>query len=217
MEMSKIKIYQTDSIKELSAALAKAQASMRHAEKVVNNTFFKSKYADLTACMDAARPFLTANGLSVVQITDFDETGTFLITQLCHLSGEWMRSWYPIKPVKSDPQGLGSAITYGRRYTYCCMTGVAPVDEDDDGNAASGLKQTAKAAQDDFKKILKEIEGSDDPALTWHDNLLKINKILEDDKTFYDQLVEAGAKRKKELEQMESINAGMPEGFKNVK
>src|SRR3954463_13098825 len=102
--------YQTESINELAAALAKAQADMTHAGKSVDNTFFKSKYADLPAVIDAAKPHLAKNGLSVVQIPDFDESGKVtLMTQMMHSTGQWIRSWYPVTPVKNDPQGLGSA------------------------------------------------------------------------------------------------------------
>lgn len=138
MESNMTKQYQSDTINELATALAKAQAEMTHAAKGVDNTFFKSKYADLPAIIDVARPHLAKNGLSVVQLPDVDEAGNItLMTQLMHASGQWMRSWYPVKPVKNDPQGFGSALTYARRYSYASITGVSAVGEDDDGNAAS--------------------------------------------------------------------------------
>lgn len=131
-------LYQSETINELAAALAKAQGEMQHAGKDVTNTFFKSKYADLPSVFDAARPCLAKNGISVVQLPEINAQGeVVLMTQISHASGQWMRSWYPVKPVKNDPQGLGSAVTYARRYAYCCMVGVAAGD-DDDGNAASG-------------------------------------------------------------------------------
>jgi hypothetical protein len=128
---------QSESIKELSTALSKAQGEFYHAKKDVNNTFFKSKYADLASVIDAAKKPLSDNGLAVIQITDFTENGdTYLITTLSHSSGEWISGRYPIKPVKADPQGMGSAITYARRYAFSAITGIAA--DDDDGNAASG-------------------------------------------------------------------------------
>ena len=142
------KQYQSESIKELSAALAKAQGGIKHAGKSAENPFFKSKYADLPAVIDAAKSALSANGLSVTQFTDIDENQNIvLITQLNHSAGEWMRGYYPVKPVKSDPQGLGSALTYARRYAYSAIVGVAATGEDDDGNLASGnhTKQEAKS------------------------------------------------------------------------
>lgn len=133
-----MKQLQSDNINELAAALSKAQASITHAQKHVDNTFFKAKYADLPAVIDAAKSHLSANGLSVTQMTDIEGDNVVLVTQLNHSSGQWIRSWYPIKPVKPDPQGMGSAVTYARRYAYSAMVGVAAIGEDDDGNAASG-------------------------------------------------------------------------------
>lgn len=131
--------YQSDAINELASALAKAQAEMQHAKKSAENPFFKSNYADLPAVIDAAKPFLTKHGLSVSQPITTDEQGNIAVmTMLMHASGQWLLSNYPVRPVKNDPQGVGSAITYARRYSYAAITGVAAMDEDDDGNDASG-------------------------------------------------------------------------------
>jgi hypothetical protein len=139
-----MKQYQSENINELATALAKAQAEMTHAAKDSKNPHLKSKYADLSAILDAARPHLAKNGLSVVQITESDEAGSvILMSQLSHASGQWIRSWYPVKPVKNDPQGFGSALTYARRYSYAAIAGVAASGEDDDGNAASNGNQSA--------------------------------------------------------------------------
>lgn len=214
--------YTSGLINELASALAKAQSEMIHAGKSAANPFFKSKYADLPSIMDAARPSLTKNGLSVAQFPDIDENGKiFLVTQLSHSSGQWMRSWYPVKPVKDDPQGLGSATTYARRYSYGCITGVVATDEDDDGNAASGHKidqkpETAISKKKRFSAIKEAIQESNDPANTWHEHMDEINGFLEADKTFYDDLVQAGKLRKQYLAQEESIRIGMPDGFNGV-
>lgn len=170
--------YQSDAINEISGALAKAQGEMQHAGKTTDNPYFKSKYADLPAVMDAARPALAKNGLSVVQITQIDEHGKMtLITQLCHASGQWMRSWYPINPVKNDPQGIGSALTYARRYAYSSIIGVAAAGEDDDGNAASGnpTPSTVEKPKSVFsnaakrKEFCSNVEKAYDGAITLDD------------------------------------------------
>lgn len=136
--------YQSDQINELATALAKAQAEIGHASKAADNPFFKSRYADLPAIYNAARPALSKHGLAVTQLTEFaDGDKVSIVTTLMHSSGQWMRGWYPVRPVKADPQGLGSAITYARRYAYSAMVGVASDDEDDDGNAASGKSMPA--------------------------------------------------------------------------
>lgn len=219
-ERKPMKQYQTDDIKELAAALAKAQGSITHAGKGVKNEFFKSKYADLPAVIDAAKKPLADNGLSVVQFTDTAEDGkVILITQLTHNSGQWMRGYYPVQPIKNDPQGFGSALTYARRYAFCAITGVAAIDEDDDGNAASDRSvkpETAASKKKRFAEVKKAIEESNDPAITWHEHQEAIIGFRAEDPTFYDDLVAAGAKRKKDLEMIAATTAGMPQGFNEM-
>lgn len=126
----------SESIKELAAALVKVQADLKPAPKSSDNPFFGSKYADLTGCWEACRALLAANGLAVVQGTNGADGLTVTVeTTLLHVSGEWMSSSLTIKPSKPDPQGIGSAITYGRRYALSAMVGICT--DDDDGNAAS--------------------------------------------------------------------------------
>lgn len=126
----------SENIADLAAALAKAQAAMKHATKGAENPYFKSKYADLAAVVDACRKALTDNGLSVLHGIDSQNAETVVVTcRLLHSSGQWIESSATFKPTKTDPQSIGSAITYARRYTLAAMVGVAT--EDDDGNAAS--------------------------------------------------------------------------------
>jgi hypothetical protein len=126
---------QSESIGKLGEALCKAQSIMMAAVKDSVNPFYKSKYADLSSVWEAVREPLTKNGLSVVQqtISNGDQVG--IATILIHTSGEWIKSEIFAKPVKPDPQGIGSCLTYLRRYSLSAMVGVCP--EDDDGNGAS--------------------------------------------------------------------------------
>ena len=134
----------SETVSQLAAALCKAQSTMTHAIKDANNPFFHSKYADLASVVEASRPSLAKNGLSVVQCT----WGNALFTRLLHESGEWIEGSIELKPMRQvkdkgweeshDPQSYGSCITYARRYAMAAITGVAT--EDDDGNAASGNK-----------------------------------------------------------------------------
>lgn len=129
----------SESIAELSAALAKAQGLLEGAKKDSNNPFFKSKYADLASVWDACRKPLSDNNLSVVQLAGSSCENPEIITietMLCHSSGEWISGALSVKPVKTDPQAIGSCITYLRRYSLQAIVGIAP--EDDDGNEASG-------------------------------------------------------------------------------
>ncbi len=130
---------QSEQINELSKALSTAQGQMSFAKKDSRNPFFKSSYADLSSVWDACREPLTSNGLSVIQTFDANHDGgeVIVVTTLAHQSGQWISSRLKMPLVKKDPQGLGSAITYGRRYSLAAIVGVI-ADEDDDGNAATG-------------------------------------------------------------------------------
>lgn len=125
------------SIGKLALALSKAQGAMTNAAKAADNPFFHSKYADLASVWDACRAPLSSNELAVIQIPGESTSGRVAVeTLLAHSSGEWISSRITLKPVKDDPQGVGSAITYARRYGLQAIAGIA--SEDDDGNAASG-------------------------------------------------------------------------------
>jgi hypothetical protein len=123
----------------IAKALAAAQMEMGKALKQSQNPAFRSKYADLGNVMDACMPALNKNGIAVVQ-TMRDET---VVTMLIHESGETLECPVPLLVGKRDMQGLGSAITYARRYGLMAMAGIAP--EDDDGNAAAAAGPKAKA------------------------------------------------------------------------
>jgi hypothetical protein len=126
---------QSAGIGALAAALAKAQGAMTGAKRDSENPFFRSSYADLASVWDACRGPLSANGLSVIQTTEAEGDCVTVVTTLAHASGEWVRGRLAMTPVKADPQGVGSALTYARRYALAAIVGIAP--EDDDGNAAS--------------------------------------------------------------------------------
>ena len=127
----------SNELKDLAAALVKAQAEVMQAHKDATNPFFKSKYADLESVWDAIRAPLTKNGLSVAQGTTYLEgAGTCVVTRLIHTSGQWIEGVLPVMAAKTDPQGQGSAITYARRYALAGMVGVVQVD--DDAEAAHG-------------------------------------------------------------------------------
>ena len=126
----------SENLADLAAALCAVQGELKPAIKQADNPFFKSKYVDLPGVWEAIRPLLAKNGLSVVQTFTASADGPTIVTTLIHKSGQWVSSELFLKPAKSDPQGVGSAITYGRRYALAAMVGVV-ADEDDDGNAAS--------------------------------------------------------------------------------
>lgn len=126
----------SEQIGELAAALVKAQGELKHAVKCATNPHFKSSYADLQSIVDVSRPTLAKHGLAVVHGCESADGAVVTVTcRLVHTGGQWMESSLALRPTKPDPQGIGSAITYGRRYTLASIIGVAT--EDDDGNAAS--------------------------------------------------------------------------------
>jgi len=125
------------------AAFAKAFVAAQMAAEAVTkanmNPAFKSKYADLAAVVEAVIPALNAQGIGVMQFPAFDGEFVTVTTTFLHDSGASVSSDLRLRPSKSDPQGVGSAVTYGRRYSLLAMMGAAP--EDDHGNAASGPRQ----------------------------------------------------------------------------
>lgn len=131
---------QSEKIQELAAALGKAQAAIRGAQKDGRNPHFRSMYATLDSVWQACREQLTSNGFSVLQTFGANETvGDYMETLLLHTSGQWVSSrirWAP-PGGGSDAQKLGSYLTYLRRYALSALVGVAPTD-DDDGEAAVG-------------------------------------------------------------------------------
>ena len=133
---------QSTEIGALAEALAKAQGKITGALKDSANPFFKSKYADLASVWDACREQLAANGLAVVQVNGNEAERVTVTTTLIHSSGQWVRGSCSAKPAKDDAQGIGSVITYLRRYGLAAIVGVAQVD--DDGEAAVGRKETDK-------------------------------------------------------------------------
>jgi len=140
---------QSNEINELAAALSKAQGAIKVAVKGAENPFFRSHYADLPAIYEACRAALSTNGLAVTQATQFEGEAMWLETTLMHSSGQWLMSRYPVRPVKNDPQGMGSALTYARRYALSALVGVVSDDgSDDDGEAASGRPVQAQKPRD---------------------------------------------------------------------
>lgn len=151
-----------EGIGALYEALAKAQGEMEHAKKDKTNPFFKSSYADLASVMDACRPALAKHGLCVVQTTDDSADGLYLVTTLGHSSGAAVSGRLGIKPTKQDPQGVGSAMTYARRYALAAIVGVGV--EDDDGNEASKPAGDGKQAAAPPKPVTPPITAGSDKA-----------------------------------------------------
>jgi hypothetical protein len=123
-------------MKQIATALVKAQKAFGPALKTATNPHFRSRYADLAACVEAVMDGLNNNGIALVQQLTESDTGVIVETVFIHESGEMLNCGkLHVPAVKHDPQGYGSALTYARRYSLMAACGIAP--EDDDGNAAS--------------------------------------------------------------------------------
>lgn len=195
----------TDKI-SIYAALAKAQSEMGKALKSAANPHFKSKYADLSEVMDACLPALNANGIAVFQPMRETDGARYVVTILAHTGGETIECAVPLIVQKNDMQGLGSAITYARRYGLMSMAGIAP--EDDDGNAAAKAAPQRETAQrqapapDDraiqhAKEYIANAEKVDDVTERW--------KALPENVRNALAVIDAAKARKAELQAQPSI------------
>lgn len=156
----------------LIGALAKAHKAFKPIIKSETNPFFKSKYADLATVIEATKDGLSDNGLAVVQPPAYERsTGTVqIVTLLAHESGQWIKSILDMPTNKPDAQGVGSAITYGRRYSFSAIINVAS-EQDDDANAAVSSREFKKPeSEEEYDQRTKdqqcltpfEIKGIDD-------------------------------------------------------
>lgn len=136
----------SESVTELSAALAKAQAGIANAAKEGMNPHFNRTYATLKSVWSVCKTPLTDNGLSVVQSPEVENQTVKVTTTLLHKTGQWIESSITMPVKKWDCQGIGSAITYARRYALAAMVGVAPEDDDDDGESAVNHHNTQPPA-----------------------------------------------------------------------
>jgi len=125
-------------MKALYTALVKCQSQIKTALKDSKNPHFKSSYADLTSVMLACKDALAANDLAVLQLSRIHESGApVLVTRIIHTSGEHIEGEFPLVcKDPNDPQKLGSAVTYARRYALSAALGITA--DDDDGQAAAG-------------------------------------------------------------------------------
>lgn len=123
-------------INAIAAALAKAQGEFGPILMNKKNPHFKSKYADISSINTATRPALCKHGITVLQSASVEGDYVHIETLLAHSSGQYLSSTLKIRTEKSTPQGIGSTITYGRRYALSAMLEVTG-DEEDDGEATT--------------------------------------------------------------------------------
>ena len=143
-------------MKQIATALVKAQKAFGPALKSSTNPHFKSRYADLAACVEAVIGGLNDNGIALIQKCYDCTDGVMVETMFVHESGEMLECGILHVPAaKHDPQGYGSALTYARRYSLMAACGIAP--EDDDGNA--GSKPAPKVTDATINALLDDISA----------------------------------------------------------
>lgn len=129
----------SESVATLAKSLVLAQKKIKHATKDSKNPHFRNDYASLESVIDATKEALLEQDVTVLQGMDSDT----LVTRLQHASGEFIETSVRLVLSKQDMQGLGSAITYGRRYALAAILNISQAD--DDGNGAS-VAPSRKAA-----------------------------------------------------------------------
>lgn len=170
--------YQSEQINELAEALAKVQAVLEPADKNSTNTVaggVQRKYSDLTAVYTAIRAVLPEHGLSVVQtMMPNNDDKAHVRTTLLHKSGQWIAGEI-ILPCdrQKGVQGIGSAITYARRYSLSAIVGVVS-EEDDDG---AGAMPTKKNTND---KLNHQRGNTPPPELATRNQVQRIQILLKD-------------------------------------
>ena len=139
------------SIVKISGALLKAQKSIKSVTKDASNPFFKSKYADLASVINACKEELNAEGITFLQPVD----GMNVETLLLHESGEYISAQTPIVcKSQNNPQDLGSAITYARRYGLQSMIGLPAIDDDGEGATShSDTPRTVVTPENDVMAV----------------------------------------------------------------
>jgi hypothetical protein len=169
-------------MKEIASALVKAQREFGPALKSSTNPHFRSKYADLSACIEAVITALNNNGIYLMQLTDEHDGGVKVSTTFIHESGEQLSGGSLFMPaIKHDAQGYGSALSYARRYSLMAACAISGVD--DDGNQATKTapqtappKATPKAIEVPPPKKMEgrtdsqwQLKVSSEPSTDWND------------------------------------------------
>ena len=185
------------SIVNIAKALASFQAAMGKIPKDASNPFFKAKYASLPNILDAIHKPLADCGLCYSQLMDGDNG---LTTILMHPeSGEFLQATGNMHIVKSDPQALGSAVTYSRRYALGALLGLN-IDDDDDGNAASQPKKQTTQNQGQAPK--QNNNGNDKPWLSEQQFKVALARILAGEEGIIPKLDESFKMKKEYREKL---------------
>jgi len=176
-------IERSEGITNLAVSLLTAQKSIGTAIKGSQNPYFKSKYADFTAVIDAVKEPLNSNGICFLQAVNMVCEKPVVETILLHETGEWLSSITPVYCLKiNDPQALGSGITYAKRYALQAMLGLPT--EDDDGNSAAKPPSTPPVpAKENYKALFGKLPKMNEHEKAGMDSVWLIAKGHKPEKT----------------------------------
>jgi hypothetical protein len=177
----------SDSIKQIAEALVSAQKEIKFAVKDANNPHYKAKFASLNSVIDSVKKPLNDNGIAILQsLSPSDDGKLHLTTRLIHSSGEWIEDTAVCPIQKQDPQGLGSATSYIRRYSLSALCAVYA--DDDDGQSAV-LNAADYLQKINHSQTLEELQA----------NYNFVMGEVKNDRTLSKMIIEAKDKRKAEL------------------
>lgn len=178
----------SDSIKQIAEALVSAQKQIKFAVKDSTNPHFKSKYANINSVIDAVKAPLNNHGIAILQsLSPSDDGKLHLTTRLIHSSGEWIEDTAVCPLQKQDAQGLGSAVSYIRRYSLSAFLSLYS-DTDDDGQSAA-LNAADYLQKINHSQTLEELQA----------NYNFVMGEVKNDRTLSKLVIDAKDKRKAEL------------------
>ena len=155
---------------EVLPALHKARSMFVKVKKDKQNTHLKNRYATLDSVLDAITPALTDNDLMLMQDMIESEAPNRIKaeTTVIHVSGQWVKFYAELPIVKNDPQGVGSAFTYARRYAAAAAFGLSQADDDAQiaVKSAQDWKRDIDKCEDleSLQRVLKQAWSACDPA-----------------------------------------------------
>lgn len=206
----------SETLGKLAPAFVAAQAEIENAHKNARNPHFKSTYADLAEIVETIRPTLAKHKLAVIQIPGYENGALTMDTMLLHESGEWIGGVSGSPIAKQDPQGVGSAITYLRRYSLAAVCGIA--QEDDDGNAASRRDMQTQATKEWDLEPATTQAAIPPAAMASPKQIGFIKKLLQSHHVGFalraqmEDRVDRGLTKDKASEAIEKLNALIAEG-----
>lgn len=168
----------SDSLANLAPALVEALSEMGGVAKGTENTFFKSKYATLENVIEASKPILAKHGIVLMQFpAAFNAGAMSLETVLFHKSGEWLSGSeaFGVATGKQDPQAVGSALTYARRYAQMAVLNIPAVDDDGEAAMPRNQPKVTQAQADEVQALMEDVGADKGRFLAY----FKIDKLAD--------------------------------------